>query len=101
MDATMDEVSGVIRLVREVSGLGDDPRAWREHLLHGACRLLDGSGGMMLADYQPEHGWVGRLGVAAVVGLPDEMKSLIQPAFAQMNQRQFDDVADNLLPAVR
>jgi DNA-binding CsgD family transcriptional regulator len=101
MDATMDEVSGVIRLVREVSDLWDDPRAWREHLLHGACRLLNGSVGVMLADYQPEHGWFGSLGVTAVVGLSDQMKSLIQPAFAQMNQRQFEDVADNLLPAVR
>src|SRR3954451_4011772 len=101
MEATMEEVSGVIRLVSEVSELWDGPRAWREHLLHGACRLLNGSVGMMLADYQPERGWFGSLGVTAVVGLPDNMKSLVQPAFAQMNQRQFDDVADNLLPAVR
>ena len=59
MEPTMDDVSVVIRLVREVSDLWDDPRAWREHLLHGACRLLNGHVGLMLADYQPEAGWFG------------------------------------------
>lgn len=97
----MDDVSVVIRLVREVSDLWDDPRAWREQLLHGACRLLNGHVGLMLADYQPEAGWFGSLGVSAVVGLPPSMQALIQPAFAQMNQRQFEDVADNLLPPVK
>ena len=29
------------------------------------------------------------------------MQALIQPAFAQINQRQFEDVADNLLPPVK
>jgi DNA-binding CsgD family transcriptional regulator len=101
MEPTMDDVSVVIRLVREVSDLWDDPRAWREHLLHGACRLLNGHVGLMLADYQPEAGWFGSLGVSAVVGLPPSMQALIQPAFAQMNQRQFEDVADNLLPPVK
>jgi DNA-binding CsgD family transcriptional regulator len=101
MDATMDEVSSVIRLVREVSDLWDDPSAWREQLLHGACKLLNGHVGLMLADYEPENGWFGSLAVTAVVGLPEQLKKTIQPAFAQMNQRQFEDVADNLLPAVK
>jgi DNA-binding CsgD family transcriptional regulator len=101
MEPTMDDVSVVIRLVREVSDLWDDPTAWREHLLQGACRLRNGHVGLMLADYQPEAGWFGSLGVSAVVGLPPTMQALIQPAFAQMNQRQFEDAADNLLPPIK
>ena len=63
MDVSLDEVSGVIRLVREVGDLWDDPDAWRRHLLRGACRILDGSFGVMMADHQPEQGWFGSLGV--------------------------------------
>ena len=96
----MDEVSSVIRLVREVGDLWDDPSAWREHLLQGACRLLGGHVGIMLADYQHDLGWFGSLGVTAIVGLPPQMQTLVQPAISQMNQRQFGDVSDNLLPAV-
>ena len=100
MEVTMDEVSSVIRLVREVCDLWDDPSAWREHLLQGACRLLDGNVGIMLADYQPELGWFGSLGVTAVVGLPPEMRSMVQPAISQMNQRQYEDVSENYLPGI-
>jgi hypothetical protein len=46
---TLDDISAVIRLVREVCDRWDDPGAWREHLLHGACRLLDGHVGMMVS----------------------------------------------------
>ena len=99
MEVTL-EVSSVIRLVREVCDLWDDPPVWREHLLQGACRLLNGHVGIMLADYQPERGWFGSLAVTAVVGLPAQMQTLVQPAISQMNQRHFDDVSDNLLPAV-
>jgi DNA-binding NarL/FixJ family response regulator len=90
----------VIRLVREVCDLWDDPAAWRGHLLDGACRLVNGHVGIMLADYQPELGWFGSLGVTAVVGLPSEMQAMVQPAISQMDQRQFDDVSENLLPAI-
>jgi DNA-binding CsgD family transcriptional regulator len=100
MEVTMDEVSSVIRLVREVCDLWDDPSAWREHLLNGACRLLDGNVGIMLADYAPEFGWFGSLGVTAVVGLPRQMQSMVQPAISQMDQRQYDDVSENYLPGL-
>jgi DNA-binding CsgD family transcriptional regulator len=100
MDVSLDEVSDVIRLVREVCDLWDDPRAWREHLLEGACRLLDGHVAFMLADYQPERRWFGSLGVTAVVGLPEPMRTMVQPAVSQMDQRQFDDVSDNFLPGI-
>jgi DNA-binding CsgD family transcriptional regulator len=100
MDVSLDEVSGVIRLVREVCDLWDDPSAWRQCLLDGACRLLNGHVGLMLADYQPEDGWFGSLAVTAVAGLPASMRPLVQPAIAQMDQRQFSDVAENLLPGL-
>src|SRR3954449_8199764 len=41
MDVTLDEVSSVIRIVREVCDRWDDPVAWREHLLRGE-HLLTG-----------------------------------------------------------
>ena len=58
MEVSLDEVSGVIRLVREVCDLWDDPGAWRRRLLEGACQLVNGHVGIMLADYQPEAGWL-------------------------------------------
>jgi DNA-binding CsgD family transcriptional regulator len=100
MEVSLDEVSGVIRLVREVCDLWDDPGAWRRHLLEGACRLMNAHVGIMLADYQPEQGWFGSLAVTSVVGVPESMRSLVQPAIAQMNQRQFEDVSDNFPPGV-
>ena len=45
MDISLQDVSCVVRLVREVCDRWDDPRAWREHLLQGACRLLKGNVG--------------------------------------------------------
>lgn len=100
MEATMDEVSALFRIVREVCDLWDDPLAWRQHLLHGACRLVDGHVGMMLADYQSAHGFFGNLEVISVVGLPAQMQPLVQPAFSQANQRQIEDVTENLMPGM-
>jgi DNA-binding CsgD family transcriptional regulator len=100
MDVSVDEVAEVIRLVREVCDLWDDPRAWREYLLHGACGLLDGHMGMMLADYEGQRGWFGNVAVIASVGVPAHFQSLVQPAVSQFDQRQYEDVAENLLPAV-
>jgi len=60
-------------------------------LLRGACHLLDAHVGFMLADYAHERGWFGNLGVTSVVGLPAPMCELVQPAVAQMNQRQVGD----------
>jgi DNA-binding CsgD family transcriptional regulator len=100
VDVSLDEVSRVIRLVREVCDRWDDPAAWRRRLLEGACQLVNGHVGIMLADYQPENGWFGSLAVTSMVGLPPQMEALVQPAISEMNQRRFGDVADNFLPAV-
>ncbi len=100
MEVSLDEVSSVIRLVREVCDLWDDPGAWRRHLLEGACRLMNGHVGIMLADNRPEDGWFGSLAVTCVVGVPESMRLLVQPAISQMDQRQFADVAENFMPGV-
>jgi DNA-binding CsgD family transcriptional regulator len=100
MDVSLDEVSGVIRLVREVCDLWDDPAAWRQCLLEGACRLLNGHVGLMMADYQPERGWFGRLTVTAAVGVPASMRSVVQSAIAHIDQRQFEDISENVVPGM-
>lgn len=100
MDVSVDDVAEVIRLVREVCELWDDPQAWREHLLHGACGLLDGHMGMILADRQGQAGWFGSVEVIASVGVPSHLRPLVQPAVSQFDQRQYGDVAENLMPGV-
>src|SRR4051794_1886543 len=100
VDLTLEDISGVIRLVREVCDRWDDPRAWREHLLAGACRLLGGNAGMMLADYEGRAGSFGRLAVTSLVGLPAPMKALAGPAVSEMAGRGYDDVSENVLPGM-
>jgi DNA-binding CsgD family transcriptional regulator len=101
MDVSLDEVSQVIRLVREVCDLWDDPAAWRSHLLQGACTLLNGHVGLMLADYDAEAGYFGNVAVTAIVGLPAAMEPTVHAAMSRMQQRQFSDVAENEMPLVR
>ena len=100
MDVSLDDVSKVIRLVREVCDRWDDPQAWREHLLHGACALLNGNVGMMLTEHEGKIYHFGRLSVTSVVGLPPSMKMLVQPAVSQMQNRDYRDVSDNFLPGL-
>jgi len=52
MDLSLDDVSKVLRLVREVCDRWDDPQAWREYLLQGACALLNGNVGMMITEHE-------------------------------------------------
>jgi hypothetical protein len=100
METTMHEVSGVIRLVREVCDLWDDPQAWREHLLHGACSLVNAQSATMLADNNHAQDWFGEMAVIALVGLPEDVKSLLQPVVAQLDQRHVDDVSENVNPGM-
>jgi len=98
MEVSLDEVSAVIRLVREVCDRWDDPPAWREHFLRGACQLLGAHVAFMLADFEPDRGWFGNLGVTSVVGLPAPLSTMVQPAISKMNQRRFEDVSENYFP---
>lgn len=98
MCVSLNDVSSVIRLVREVADLWDDPPAWREHLLVGACHLVDGHVGIMLEDdISAAPGYFGNLEVTSVVGLSPSMRTLVQPAISQMSQRQYGDVSENVM----
>src|SRR6266487_3952471 len=100
MDLSLDDVSWVIRLVREVCDRWDDPQAWREHLLRGACALMNASVGMMLTEHHGKIYHFGRLSVTSVVGLPEPQRMLVQPAIEQMQGRDYQDVSENFLPGL-
>ena len=101
MDVSLDDVSAVIRLVREVCDLWDDPTAWRTHLLHGACQLIDGHVGIILEDdHSAAPGYFGNLCVTSMVGLPAAMRGLVQPAISQLNHRKYDDISENVMAGV-
>ena len=78
----------------------DDPQGWREHLLHGACSLLNAKVGMMLTEHEGRRYHFGRLAVTSVVGVPEHMTSLVQPSISQMQNRDYQDVSDNFFPGL-
>jgi DNA-binding CsgD family transcriptional regulator len=100
MDLSLQEVSAVIRLVREVCDRWDDPAAWREHLLRGACALMDANVGMMLTEHHGKMYHFGRLSVTSVVGLEEPKRLLVQPAVSRMADRDYQDVTENFLPGL-
>ena len=88
MDVSPNDISRVIRLVQEVCDRWDDPRVWREYFLQGACALLGGHAGMILADYGGTADCFGRLVPVAVVGLPESARQqLIRPHVAEWEHR--------------
>lgn len=99
-DVSLADISGVIRLVREVCDRWDDPGTWREHLLRGACTLLDGNVGMMVADAASMDDRFVRPSVIAIVGVPCPMRPLSHAALSEFGQRPYDDVSQNLLPGM-
>jgi DNA-binding CsgD family transcriptional regulator len=96
MDISLEDVSNVIRLVREVCDRWDNPRAWREHLLLGACEMLGGNVGMMVADAGPSKTSFGRPIVMSVVGLPPSLRALVPPAFSQFENQAYDECMPGL-----
>lgn len=100
-DVSLNDISRVIRLVQEVCDRWDDPRVWREYLLHGACALLGGNVGTMLAQYGEAEQSFGRLAVTAAVGLPPHLKERLQPAVSQLERREYGEASQNLLPALQ
>src|SRR6478609_10379450 len=89
-DVSYDDVSRVVRLVQEVCDRWDDPRLWREYLLHGACGLIGGHAGMLLAQYGGEGGHFGRLVPIAIVGLPEPARQQIQAHVSQVEGQPTD-----------
>jgi DNA-binding CsgD family transcriptional regulator len=100
VDLSPEDISAAVRLVREVCDRWDDPPVWREHLLQGVRRLLDGNVGTMLAEYDGRPGLFGRLGVVAIVGVPAPMRARVQPAVSEWDRRAYDDVATNGMPGL-
>jgi DNA-binding CsgD family transcriptional regulator len=99
-DVTLDDLSAMIRLVREVCDRWDAPTAWREHLLHGACRLLGGNVGMMIADSAPREARFGRPAAVALVGVSAPLQTLARSTFGRFESRAVDDVSRELLPGM-
>jgi DNA-binding CsgD family transcriptional regulator len=95
MDVTIEEVTAVMRIVRNVADDWDDPAAWRKLLLQRTCELLNGHVGAIMADYNPEQGWFGSLVLTSVVGLPEPMETMYRSAVARLSQRSFEDVAQD------
>lgn len=100
MNLSAQDVSRVIRLVRETCDRWDDPAAWRECLLTGACSLLDGHVGMMIADYSPTEFAFGRPVVMSVVGVPPALLPLVPRAISQFESRGYEDCSRDVMPGM-
>ena len=99
-DVTPADVSAVIRLVLEVCDRWDDPRAWRERLLRGACELLEGTAGMMVADAaSPEERFV-RPTAVAVIGVPAPLRALADRTLQRFDDRPYEEVSRDVLPGL-
>jgi DNA-binding CsgD family transcriptional regulator len=100
MEVTVGEISAVIRLVREVCDRWDDPQVWREHLLQGACTLLDGNVSTMFCVGAPDApGQLGAIYPIAIVGLPaPELKALVHTSTDRVSHREVKETSKNFLP---
>ena len=99
-ELVLSDISAVIALVREVCDRWDDPAAWREHLLLGACRLLNGHVGMMLADPGGRANCFGRVSVVSLVGVAPAQRSLVGPAVSGLDARPFEDATRHIMPGM-
>lgn len=100
MDVSLNDISRVIRLVQEVAERWDDPRVWREYLLHGACAVLGGHAGMILAEYGGGNGCFGRFVPIAVVGLPEPLRQRLQPHVSEWQGQEIVQ-ADESMPGFK
>ena len=99
MDASPKEISNVIRLVREVCDRWDDPQAWREHLLHGACLLLDAHVGSIFDVEMRSATSNGRVRALANVGFPDAVRrAMLDASLSEISYRGFDEISQNTFP---
>jgi len=100
MEISLREISTVIGLVRGVCDRWDDPRAWREHLLLGACALIGGNVGTMFEVGTPDApGQLGAIRPIAIVGLPTpEQKALVRTSTDIVSHRDINEVSKDFLP---
>src|SRR5688572_9329929 len=99
-ELSLDDVSAVIRLVREVCDRWDDPCGWRDHLLHGACALLNGNVGTMVADASSKDARFVRPTVVAIVGVPEPRRALAHAAISRFEERPYDEVSRHISPGL-
>lgn len=100
MDISHEDVSRVVGLVREVCDLWDEPQAWRACLLQGACSLLDGNVGMMIADDNPGGEAFGRPFLISVVGVPPRLLAAVTHAISKFESRGYEECAQDLIPGI-
>ena len=95
MDVSPGDISRVIRLVQDVCDRWDDPRVWREYLLHGACALIGGQSGTMVAFHAGgQKGFFGRFAPVAVVGLPESTRQQLVQFTSQWQGRTYAEAGD-------
>ncbi len=81
MDVSLNDVSSLIRLVREVCDLWGNPSAWREHLFCGTCQLVVGHVRIILEDdYSGALSYSGTSATRQSSVDKVSMRSLVQPA---------------------
>jgi DNA-binding CsgD family transcriptional regulator len=99
MDVSPKDISDVIRLVLEVCDRWDNPQAWREQLLRGACQLLDAHVGSIFDVELPSTKRNGRVRALANVGFPDAVRrAMLDASLAEISNREFDEIAQNTFP---
>ena len=54
----------------------------------------------MLTEYEGKPGRFGRLAVMSVVGLPAPKRDLVEPGILQLQQRDYEEASQNLLPGL-
>jgi DNA-binding CsgD family transcriptional regulator len=99
MEVTFEDVSQVIRIVREVCDRWDNPSAWRGYLLKETCKLLSGNVGTMFDVTTPGVGKVGDIQTIAIFGLPlPEQKALVHTSTDTLSNRPLQNDSENMLP---
>ena len=98
MQLSTSEISNILQLVREVCDRWDDPGAWRQHLLRGACALMNGNVASIF-DVPPPAvpGKFGAVRPVAIFGLTAPMTGLVRTA-ANTVSHQEHEVSDMFLP---
>jgi DNA-binding CsgD family transcriptional regulator len=99
MEISPKEISDVIRLVLEVCDRWDDPQAWREHLLRGACGLLDAHVGSIFDVEMRSAASIGRVRAVANVGFPDAVRrAMLEASLNDASYRGVEEMSQQTLP---
>ena len=99
MEMSASEISGILRIVREVCDRWDDPRVWREHLLRGACTLLNGNVGTIFEVGEPTvPGKYGDIRPVAIFGLPAPKAELVHTAATTVSHQEPQEISDTFIP---